>query len=196
MPHQSLRGLKQDAVPNQRHGEGKEHPLREGRHPPPSSPSSSSDSSRNLWGWPVSQILETDDVRPLIGCLQRRRHQPAALADGTESRTQDDGRMDGGSDGGGGAYEEKVGQRGGVVEECRKQGAVGVREKVSWWAGRQLFAGDRCMADKVYLTPTPGSTGHRGGGRPHSPPAQRVKFLSQEKEDSGKASVFADIVYK
>lgn len=102
MPHQSLRGLKQDAVPNQRHGEGKEHPLREGRQPPPSSPSSSySDSSRNLWGWPVSQILETDDVRPLIGCLQRRRHQPAALADGTESRTQDDGRTDGGSDGGG-----------------------------------------------------------------------------------------------
>lgn len=32
---------------------------------------------------------------------------------------------------GGGAHEEKVGQRGGVVEECRKQGAVGVREKVS-----------------------------------------------------------------
>lgn len=162
MPHQSFTGLKQDAVPNQRHGEGKEHPLREGRQPPPSSPSSS-DSSRNLWGWPVSQILETDDVRPLIGCLQRRRHQPAALADGTESRTQDDGRTDGGSDGGGGAHEEKVGQRGGVVEECRKQGAVGVREKVSWWAGRRRFAGDRCMADKVYLTPTPGSTGHRGG---------------------------------
>lgn len=70
-------------------------------------------------------------MRPLIGCLQRRRHQPAALADGTESRTQDDGRTYGGSDGGGGAHEEKVGQRGGVVEECRKQGAVGVREKVS-----------------------------------------------------------------
>lgn len=40
-------------------------------------------------------------MRPLIGCLQRRRHQPAALADGTESRTQDDGRTYGGSDGGG-----------------------------------------------------------------------------------------------
>lgn len=53
------------------------------------------------------------------------------------------------------------------------------------------------MADKVYLTPNPWEHGsQRGGGGPHSPPAQRVKFLSQEKEDSGKASVFADIVYK
>lgn len=48
----------------------------------------------------------------------------------------------------------------------KEQGAVGVREEVSWWAGRQLFAGDRCVADKVYLTPTPGSTGHRGEGDP------------------------------
>lgn len=32
-------------------------------------------------------------MRPLIGCLQRRRHQSAARAAGTESRTQGDGRM-------------------------------------------------------------------------------------------------------
>lgn len=47
----------------------------------------------NLWGRPVSQVLETDDVRTLIGCLQRWRHQPATRAAGTESRTQGDGCM-------------------------------------------------------------------------------------------------------
>lgn len=34
-------------------------------------------------------------MRALIGCLQRRRHQPAAQAAGTESRTRSDGRMAG-----------------------------------------------------------------------------------------------------
>lgn len=195
MPHQSLRGLKQDAVPNQRHGEGKEHPLREGRQPPPSSPSSS-DSSRNLWGWPVSQILETDDVRPLIGCLQRRRHQPAALADGTESRTQDDGRTYGGSDGGGGTWGKGGSKRwcGGGMPKAGSGGGQGEgllmsRETVLCWGslhGWQSLLNTKPLGARVT----------EGGGGPHSPPAQRVKFLSQEKEDSGKASVFADIVYK
>lgn len=58
---------------------------------------------------------------------------------------------------------DKVGQGGGVAEECQGR-EVGVMEKVSWWAERQFSAGDRCMADKVYLTPTPGSLGRGVGG--------------------------------
>ena len=38
------------------------------------------------------------------------------------------------------------------------------------------------MADKVYLTPTPGSMGHRRGEEdPRSAPAQRVILLSEQK---------------
>ncbi|KAJ4936342.1 hypothetical protein JOQ06_000937 [Pogonophryne albipinna] len=99
MPHQSFRGLKQVPVPKQCYG----------RH--------------------VSQVLETDDVRPLIGCLQWRRHQPAAQADGTESRTRGNGRM-AGVTGEGGGEGDKVGQGGGVAEECQGR-EVGVMEKVS-----------------------------------------------------------------
>ncbi|KAJ4932980.1 hypothetical protein JOQ06_029818 [Pogonophryne albipinna] len=99
MPHQSFRGLKQVPVPKQCYG----------RH--------------------VSQVLETDDVRPLIGCLQWRRHQPAAQAAGTESRTRGDGRM-AGVTGEGGGEGDKVGQGGGVAEECQGR-EVGVMEKVS-----------------------------------------------------------------
>lgn len=70
-------------------------------------------------------------MRPLIGCLQRMRHQSATRAAGTESRTQGDGRMAGADVGGGGGRGEgKVGQGGGVAEECQG-GEVGVMEKVS-----------------------------------------------------------------
>lgn len=92
MPHRRFRGLKQVPLPNPCYGERKEHPLREARPPPPPSLIVAG----NLWGRPVSQVLETDDVRPLIGCLHRRRHQAAARAAGTESRTRGDGRIGGG----------------------------------------------------------------------------------------------------
>ncbi|TKS79702.1 Adenylate cyclase type 1 [Collichthys lucidus] len=126
MPHQSFGGLKQVPVPNQCYDERKEHPLREDRqtapHPPPSLIVAG-----NLRGQPVSQVLETDDVRPLIGCLQRRRHQPART--GCWDREQDPRRrMDGGADGGGaGTDEDKVGRGGGVAEECQ-----GMRGGGSW----------------------------------------------------------------
>lgn len=68
-------------------------------------------------------------MRPLIGCLQRRRHQPATRAAGTESRTQGNGRM-AGLTGEGRRDEDKVGQGGGVAEECQGR-EVGVMEKVS-----------------------------------------------------------------
>lgn len=57
-------------------------------------------------------------MRPPIGCLLRRRHQPAARAAGTESRTQGDGRMAGARLGGGRKDGDEVGQGGGVAEEC------------------------------------------------------------------------------
>lgn len=48
-------------------------------------------------------------MRPLIGCLQPRRHQPAAQAAGTESRTRGDGRM-AGLVGVGRRHEDEVGR--------------------------------------------------------------------------------------
>lgn len=94
----------------------------------------------NLRGQPVSQVLETDDVRPLIGCLQRRRHQPAARAAGTESRTQGDGWMAGADGGEGRTDEDKVGRGGGVAEECQGrevgghgEGLLMSRETVLCW---------------------------------------------------------------
>lgn len=163
MQHRRFRGLKQVPVPNQCYWERKEHPLRQGRH--------SLIVAGNLWGWPVSQVLETDDVRPLIGCLQRGRQQSAMLAAWMEGRTHEamDGLMEGwrawweGAGGEGSRDEHKFGQSG--MSKRRGGGSGGVMEKVSWWARRQFFAGDRCMADKVYLTPTPGSIGHQGGRR-------------------------------
>lgn len=56
-------------------------------------------------------------MRPLIGCLQRRRHQPAAWAAGTQSRTRGDGHD-----------EDEVGQGGGVAEECQGGEVGGHRE--------------------------------------------------------------------
>lgn len=71
-------------------------------------------------------------MRPLIGCLQRMRHQSATRAAGTESRTQGDGRMAGADVWGeeDRRGERKVGQGGGVAEECQGR-EVGVMEKVS-----------------------------------------------------------------
>lgn len=155
----------------------------------------------NLWGRPVSQVLETDDMRPLIGCLQRRRQQQRPRRTGFWDREQErrrwtDWRGVGrgwwvGGVGVGGRDEDKVGQADGVAEECQGRGVVEVevevREKVSRWAERQFSAGDRCRADKVYLTPTPGRSGHRGGRRPCFPPsphhstAQRKTSVEQRK---------------
>lgn len=175
MPHQTFWGLKQVPVPNRCYGARKEHPLRLGRHFPPFLLIVAG----NLWGWPVSQVLETNDVRPLIGCLQRRRHQPAALAARKERRTHEvtDARMAGPKGGGAAVMRTRWVRE--VLWWWRnaKAESLGVMEKV-WWARRQFFAGDRC---RVYLTTAPGSIGHgRGGGC--SPSAQIVSFCHQKKK--------------
>lgn len=113
----------------------------------------------NLWGWPVSRAPETNDVRPLIGCLQRRRRQ-LARADrwDAEQDPQGDGRAGEPWRGGGGSGDEDMAGQ----EEAFQSREVEVMEKVSWWARRQFLAGDRCV---VYLTTTSGGIGHRGGSR-------------------------------
>lgn len=84
-----------------------------------------------------------------------------------------------------GGGEDKVGQGGGVVEECQGR-ELGVMEKVSWWAERQFSAGDRCMADKVYLTPAPWEPGSMGrGGGPRTRWAQRAEKDLEDSEDFG-----------
>lgn len=90
-------------------------PKREDPAPPPSIPLSLFllDNNSNLWGWPVTQAPETDDVRTLIGCLQPRRHPSADCTSETECRTQGNAGV-----GEGGIDEERQRERGGSGRWC------------------------------------------------------------------------------
>lgn len=53
------------------------------------------------------------------------------------------------------------------------------------------------MADKVYLTPTPGSTGHGGGERDHIRlQLKGLSFCHRKRRTVERPLCCADIVYK
>lgn len=93
----------------------------------------------NLWGWPVSRAPETNDVRPLIGCLQRRRRQ-LARADrwDAEQDPQGDGRAgEPWRGGGGGERWWRHGGSGGGIPKQRGgghgEGLLMSKETVPCW---------------------------------------------------------------